>query len=54
MIIKRFAYFSEGEKKRKIRLEDIQSHRGRGRAAVLGAIVPGMVGGSLVRKRPRA
>lgn len=50
MIIKRFAYFSEGEK-RKIRLEDIQSHRGRGRAAVLGAIVPGMVGGYIGKKK---
>lgn len=47
MIIKRISYFSDGEKKRAVRLEDIQSHRGRGRAAVLGAIVPGMVGGYL-------
>lgn len=51
MIIKRIAYFSDGENKRAVRLEDIQSHRGRGRAAVLGAIVPGMVGGYIGKKK---
>ena len=51
MIIKRISYFSDGEKKRVVRLEDIQSHRGRGRATVLGAIVPGMVGGYIGKKK---
>ena len=52
MIIKRFAYFSEGEKKkRKIRLGGIQSHRGLGRSAILGVIVPGMVGGYIGKKK---
>lgn len=51
MIIKRISYFSDGEKKRAVRLENIQSHRGRGRAAVLGAIVPGMVGGYIGKKK---
>lgn len=51
MIIKRISYFSDGKKKRAVRLEDIQSHRGRGRAAVLGAIVPGMVGGYIGKKK---
>lgn len=51
MIIKRVSYFSDGEKKRAVRLGDIQSHRGRGRAAVLGAIVPGMVGGYIGKKK---
>lgn len=50
MIIKRISYFSDGEK-RAVRLGDIQSHRGRGRAAVLGAIVPGMVGGYIGKKK---
>lgn len=50
MIVKRISYFSDGEKKRAVRLVDIQSHRGRGRAAVLGAIVPGMVGGYIGKK----
>ena len=53
MIIKRISYFSDGEKKRAIRLENIQSHSGRGRAAVLGAIVPGMVGGYIGKKKGR-
>lgn len=51
MIIKRISYFSDGEKKRAVRLGDIQSHRGRGRAAVLGAIVPGMVGGYIGKRK---
>ena len=51
MIIKRISYFSDGEKKRAVRLGDIQSHSGRGRAAVLGAIVPGMVGGYIGKKK---
>lgn len=51
MILKRISYFSDGEKKRAVRLGDIQSHRGRGRAAVLGAIVPGMVGGYIGKKK---
>lgn len=44
MIVKRIRFYSDGEKKRAVRLGNIQSHRGSGRAAVLGAIVPGMVG----------
>ena len=51
MIVKRIRFYSDGEKKRAIRLGDIQSHRGRGRAAVLGAIVPGMVGGYIGKKK---
>lgn len=43
--------FQTAKKKRKIRLGDIQSHHGRGRAAVLGAIVPGMVGGYIGKKK---
>lgn len=51
MIEKRIRFYSDGEKKRAVRLGDIQSHRGRGRAAVLGAIVPGMVGGYIGKKK---
>ena len=51
MIVKRIRFYSDGEKKRAVRLGDIQSHRGRGRAAVLGAIVPGMVGGYIGKKK---
>lgn len=51
MIVKRIRFYSDGEKKRAVRLWDIQSHRGRGRAAVLGAIVPGMVGGYIGKKK---
>lgn len=47
MIVKRIRFYSDGEKKEKrIKLSDIQSHRGLGRALLLGGgIVPGAFAG---------
>ena len=33
------------DKRNRIALEDVNSHRGLGRSAILGALAPGMIGG---------
>lgn len=38
------------DKRNRIALEDVNSHRGLGRSAILGALAPGMIGGYVGKK----
>ena len=50
MIVKRIRFYSDGEKKeRRIKLSDIESHRGLGRSFLLGSL-QGAVGGYAGKK----
>lgn len=45
-----FSKRNKEKKRNKIALEDVKSHRGLGRSAILGAAVPGMIGGYAGKK----